>query len=763
LVSEPKVSSLFILILKSMKSIYTIVIALLCTSVNAQYAEREETDSIKTSFLNEVVISANKIPEQRREVAQQVMMIRPSVIKSFNAQTTADLLQNTGMVAMQRSQQGGGSPMMRGFEASRVLLVVDGVRMNNAIYRAGHLQNALRVDNNNLDHAEVLFGPSSTVYGSDALGGVIHFYTRNPLLATNEELFKKSGEGFIRLGSVNNEKTFHFDLNLASAKFGSFTSFTLTDFGDLKMGSSNNPSTDQPFGLRNQYTERAADNSSDVLVTNSDPLVQKFSGYCQWDILQKFLYKTNDRVSHTFNFQYSNSTNVPRYDRLTETAGSNLKYAEWNYGPEKRFLGSYSIKVKDFGKFADGITATLSYQDIEESRIQRRFNNNNRDSRVEKVGVFGLSVDFNKDIKGHKIRYGFDGQFNDLKSIAQRINISNGSVSTLDTRYPDGKNTMGLYALYITHTKELSENLYLNDGLRFGFSSLYSSFTSQEFFAFPFKEINQQNRYASGNVGLVYTPTSWKFSLMGSTGFRVPNFDDLTKIFETVAGSATTTGTLIIPNSNLGPEKTINMDLNVTRFFGSRARLEAVGFYTKILDAIVVLPSTFNGQATITYNGFPANVVSSQNASEAYVYGYTLGGRYDVTDAFSFSGSYNFTYGRVLNPGSTQTPLDHIAPAFGRAGVLYANKLVRAEAFVNFSSKKKLEDYSSSGEDNLQYAPADGMPGWYTLNLRGSYEINKTFVLQVGVDNLMDIQYRTFASGINAPGRNIFGTLRVRF
>ncbi|MFM9839273.1 MAG: TonB-dependent receptor plug domain-containing protein [Cyclobacteriaceae bacterium] len=748
-----------------MKFIYTIAMIALCISVRAQYAETEEQDSVKTSFLNEVVISANKIPEQRREVAQQVMMIRPSVIKSFNAQTTADLLQNTGMVAMQRSQQGGGSPIMRGFEASRVLLVVDGVRMNNAIYRAGHLQNALRVDNNNLDHAEILFGPSSTVYGSDALGGVIHFYTRNPVLAINGEKSKKAGEGFVRLGSVNDEKTFHVDLNLANDRMGSFTSFTISDFGDLRMGKEKNPNLDQPFGLRNQYVQRAPDNSADLLVDNPDPLVQKFSGYRQWDLLQKFLYKASDRTSHTLNFQYSNTTNVPRYDRLTDPGanGVGLNTAEWNYGPEKRFLGSYSLKATDLGKWADGVTATASFQDIEESRITRNFNSNNRDSRVEKISVYGLNIDFNKDIKGHKIRYGFDGQYNVLNSIATRTNITNLSFTSVNTRYPDGDNVMGLYALYITHTKELKQNLYLNDGVRVGYSTLFSSFNSQQFFAFPFKTISQENLYASGNVGLVYTPNSWKFSLMGSTGFRVPNFDDLTKVFDTRTGNATTTGTLVIPNSDLGPEKTINADLSVTRFFGSRARLEATGFYTKFFDAIVVKPSTFNGQSTILYNGFQANVLTSQNAAEAYLYGYTVGGRFDFTDEFSLSGSYNFTYGRVLNPGSTETPLDHIAPAFGRVGILYAKGSLRAEAFVNFSSKKKLEDYSSSGEDNLQYAPADGMPGWYNLNLRGSYEINKMFVLQAGIDNLMDIQYRTFASGINAPGRNIFGTLRVRF
>ncbi|MFM8911832.1 MAG: TonB-dependent receptor, partial [Flammeovirgaceae bacterium] len=127
------------------------------------------------------------------------------------------------------------------------------------------------------------------------------------------------------------------------------------------------------------------------------------------------------------------------------------------------------------------------------------------------------------------------------------------------------------------------------------------------------------------------------------------------------------------------------------------------------------------------------------------------------------SGSYNFTYGRVLNPGAKEIPLDHIAPAFGRGGILFSQKKLRAEIFANFSSSKNLEDYSPSGEDNLQYAPVTGMPGWYTINLRGSFEINKTLLVQTGIDNLMDIQYRTFASGINSPGINFFGTLRIRF
>jgi hemoglobin/transferrin/lactoferrin receptor protein len=346
-----------------MKSTILLAILGMGQLVMAQSDPPEKSqDTLKTSYLEEIVISANKIPEQRRAVAQQVKIITPQLILNLNAQTSADLLQNTGLVAMQRSQQGGGSPMMRGFEASRVLLMIDGVRMNNLIYRAGHLQNVITMDNNVLDRAEVLFGPSSTVYGSDALGGVVHFYTRNP------ELNKKfAGNAFTRFGTANNEKTFHVDINMGGAKFASLTSFTFNDFDDLRMGEKANPNLDGDFGLRPFYAQRLADNSGDELITNADPHVQKFSGYKQYDVLQKFLFAQSDRVQHVLNFQYSTSTDIPRYDRLTDPQGTGLRSAQWYYGPQERLLASYQLKIKKLGALADGMTATASYQAIEES------------------------------------------------------------------------------------------------------------------------------------------------------------------------------------------------------------------------------------------------------------------------------------------------------------------------------------------------------------------------------------------------------------
>ena len=720
-----------------------------------------QADTVRNAYLKEIVISANKIPEQRRTVSQQIQIVHPQVIRDFNAQNAGDLIQNTGVVAIQKSQQGGGSPMIRGFEASRVLLMIDGVRMNNLIYRAGHLQNVITVDNNMLDHAEVLFGPSSTVYGSDALGGVIHFYTRNPVLSGGDQM-KIGGNAFFRYGAVNQEKTSHVDVNIGGSRFASLTSFTYSHFDDLTMGKETNSSIGEQFGLRPQYAVRASDNSGDILVQNGDPYKQIQSGYKQWDLLQKFLFKQNDRVSHLINFQYSNSTNVPRYDRLTDPTSTGLKYAEWYYGPQTRLMGSYKLQVSGLGKIADNMTATVSYQSIEESRHDRRFGNNNRNDRTEKVNVVGLTIDFSKASGKNSFRYGFDGQFNSLKSTAVATDVTTGTQGPKDTRYPDGDNTMNMVALYATHTRYLSEKWTMNDGVRLGISSLNSTFIDKTFFPFPYDKVTQSPTFGSVNLGVIYAPTSWKFSFMASSGFRVPNVDDMSKVFESVAGNSTTTGTLVVPNPNLKPERTLNGDLSVTKFLGDKVRWEATFFATNISDAIVTTPTTFNGQSTISYDGFPADVFSSQNTQSAYILGYSTTFRAELSKKIVLTASYNDTKGRVKTT-TYETPLDHVAPAFGRIGIQYNTAKLRSELFSNFNGWKRSEDYSSSGEDNAQYAHAKGMPSWYTINLRIGYEINKTFTFQAGVDNMFDLQYRLFASGINAAGRNIFGTLRVRF
>ncbi len=750
-----------------MRAILLYIFAFTSTCAAGQQQPKVENavpDTMRVSYLDELVISANRIPETRRSVVQQLSIVSPATIRTFNAQTSADLILNTGVVAIQKSQQGGGSPMIRGFEASRILLVVDGVRMNNLIYRSGHVQNILTMDNNSLERAEVLFGPSSTIYGSDALGGVIHFYTRTPAFSASGKKEMKGG-AFVRYSTANEEKSVHLDLTLSGTRVASFTSFTYSDFGDLRMGEKTNPSFDEQFGVRNEYAVRAYDNSSDLLVTNEDPFVQVFSGYKQWDLLEKLVIKSGERSSHTLNFQYSNSTDVPRYDRLTDpgSGGSGLRFAEWYYGPQTRLMGSYQFQMDGLGSWADHLSVIASFQDIEESRHDRRFNNNNRNNRTENVNVWGLTVDLLKKFRRNSLRYGIDGQFNSLVSTAHSTDLTTGAESPLDSRYPDGDNNMNMLSAFGTHTLEVNDKLVLNDGVRLGYSHLRSVFVDQSFFPFPFGDITQDNLTGSGSLGLIYSPTAWKFSALGSTGFRVPNVDDLAKVFESQAGDAASTGILIVPNPDLEPEKTLNGELGVTRFFGSKVRLDGVFYATRFHDVIVTLPSTYNGQSSIIYNGYPADVYSSQNKDNAYLYGFNVNGWAQVANRVSATASYNYTYGRVKNDGGPETPLDHIPPAFGRIGIQYASDRLTGELFSNFSGWKHIEDYSSSGEDNLQYATTDGMPSWFTINLRASYNVINSLTLQVGVDNILDLQYRAFASGINSPGRNFLFTIKGNF
>jgi hemoglobin/transferrin/lactoferrin receptor protein len=709
--------------------------------------------SEKLESLDEIVISASKFEEKKKDIAQRVETIRSTDLEHMNQSSTADVMSNQGNVFVQKSQLGGGSPIIRGFETNKVLMVVDGIRMNNAIYRGGHLQNIITLDNAMLDKVEIVFGPGSVVYGSDALGGVMHFHTRNPLLSTNDKLLVKA-EAFARYNSAASGYSGHASVSVGTRKFGSLTSFTYTKFDDLRQGANRNPFY-PTFGNRTFYVDRI--NGVDSMIVNKDTNLQVGSGYTQYDVMQKFLYKQSDHVQHTLNFQYSTSSDVPRYDRLVQTSGSNPKYAEWYYGPQKRLLGAYHLDLSNKNVVYDHLKIVAAYQQIEESRMDRRFKKAILNHRIEKLNIFSVNIDAEKQIGKQELRYGAEFTFNDVQSTAFAENIVNDTTGKLDTRYPDGGSTMRSLAVYVTHTWEISPKLILNDGIRFSNVALDATFTDKTFYPFPFDNVNQNNSAVNGNVGLIYMPAAgWRITAVGSTGFRAPNVDDLAKVFESVQGN------VIVPNPDLKPEYTYNAELGISRTFAEKITLSANGYYTLLKNAITVLPSTFNGSDSILYDGTMSKVTSAQNAAEAYIYGIEGGLKADITSAFSIVSTINYTYGRIKTD-STDYPLDHIPPVFGRTGFNLNIKKFRGEFFAQYSGWKRLKDYNLVGEDNIAYATANGMPAWYTLNVRLAYQFTKNVNLQVACENILDVNYRQFASNISAPGRNFIVTLRGSF
>ena len=728
----------------------TILLGLLCHIVCATNL-RAQTDTIPNQIeLNEIVISFNKSEERKNKIPQPIELIDSKAIERAQSQTTADLIAQTGSVMVQKSQQGGGSPVIRGFEASRVLLVVDGVRMNNLIYRSGHLQNILTVDQIALDRAEILFGPSSTIYGSDALGGVIHLFTKKPIFSDSEKLLSKV-TAQSRYSSVNNEFAEGLDIKLGGKRFASRTVLSYSQFGDVRGGSNQNPFYTESYGTRDYYIDRI--NGKDSIVKNSDRFMQVGSGYKQYNVTQKFSFRQNDRVLHHLNLQYSNSSDVPRFDRLTDISEGKLKWAEWYYGPQERLLTSYDLNISSDG-FFQSTHLGLNYQAIKESRHQRKYTKDGLENRIETVGVAGFNFDMRHNDERHEIQIGIDGQYNTLTSTANEKNIVTGETSPLDTRYPDGDNTMLNAAIYVSHIWKINQEWNLTDGIRVGYANLNSTIQDNSFFNFPYTSISQSNPVYSGSLGVVHHPSDdLKMSFLVSTGYRVPNVDDLSKIFESQVG------TLIVPNTSLKPEKTINTEWGFSKILNQRTRFENSVYYTTFFDAIVTAPFQLNGRDSILYNGTNSPISASQNIGKAYIYGFSSTMKTQVSDELSFMFSINYTYGRIKTDSIDQ-PLDHISPLMAKTHLMYMRKKFTQEFFIIFNGWKKLKDYRLDAEDNEDYATENGMPAWFTANLRLGYQATKHFTVQTGVENIFDTQYRVFASGINAPGRNLYITLR---
>jgi hemoglobin/transferrin/lactoferrin receptor protein len=668
---------------------------------------------------------------------------------------TADILTASGQVFVQKSQAGGGSPVVRGFEASRVLLMVDGVRMNSAIFRAGHLQNIITVDNMILDRVEIVYGPSSTLYGSDALGGVVHLFTKQPQLyksnlVSKKEPWKANGNLVYRYGNGQNEHRQHIDVNIANNKWAYLTSFTNSSFGDMRQG--NKRSAAYPdFGKRLFYVAR--ENNTDVVKDNSASVnIQKLSGYNQTDLLQKILYKPNENTSHLLNVQISNSSDINRYDRLTETSKGLPVYSEWYYGPQVRNMIGYKLTTSNLNGYFQNLTTNLNYQHLEESRITRRFKSNNKDYRFEEVDIFGMNLDLLHQGKSSTLNIGVESYYNHVSSTAYRNNIATNLRSVITTRYSDGPTNMANYALYAQHTQFLKGNWVLNSGLRLNNVQLNANFKDTALMHFPFTDANQNNTAVTGNLGMAYNGSDGlRVTFGASSGFRAPNVDDLTKVFDT------RTGYVVVPNKDLKPEYTYNAELNVSKT-SSKYSIGASLFYTWFRNALVVDKFKWNNTSTILYQGIMSDVYATQNKAKAVVYGFNVNGSANLTPNTTLAATYTYTKGnyadRKLDGLNTALPLDHIPPTYGRIGLKHDVKKLTAELFTVFNGWKRIEDYNLNGEDNEIYATKDGMPGWQIWNINTSYQPTKKLNLSFQIENIADLNYRYFASGISALGRN---------
>lgn len=692
----------------------------------------------------------SKRPETENEIVVSSRQIKRKQFEMQNPQTAAELLESAGSVFIQKSQMGGGSPMIRGFSANRVLLVVDGIRMNNAIFRDGNVHNVISLDPNFLQEVEVYEGPGSVIFGSDALGGVMHFKTLEVDTAISAD---NVYEGFTSLQTqtANRSTSWHVNFKVRSRKWSSLTGVSLSNYNSLRMGSRGSDSFQ-----RTHFVEHIE--GKDSMYKNDKPLLQEFSGYSQANISQKFLWRPGSSFHMIVGFFFATTSPVPRYDRLSQFNGENLHYAEWNYGPQKWLL-SYMSANWDLDKFwADRAVLTAGYQKVEESRMTRDFGDTLRTTRRENLNLLTYNLDLDKKFgRRFTIFYGLDMVHNDLASSANQFHIvkfTEEDIST--TRYPDSS-SWNSKAVYATGKYALDSKWNITTGLRFNVVRVFAPI--REGLNTTFDEIDRTFSGTNGSFGVNYHPDKrTKLTMNFATGFRAPNIDDIGKIFDSQPGKIT------VPNESLNPEVIYSVDFSFSRRPSHKSEFGLSVFYSIWDGPIQRSDYTIDGQDSLVYEGEKLAVQALVNGDQAELYGTHFYGLYRFSNSLKIRASYNWQQGQ----SSDNEPIRHIAPSFGQVHVIHTSEKLKVDLYTEFNGELSADELAPSERDKAFLYASDQngnpyAPAWYTLNVKAVYTHSAKLNMSFGIENILDQHYRPYASGISAGGINAIFSLRTRF
>lgn len=703
------------------------------------------------SELQEFVVSGNRWRHSSTTLPAKVTRLPFEKTNAYNPQTAADVLGLSGEVFIQKSQYGGGSPMIRGFSTNRLLYSVDGVRMNSAIFRAGNLQNVISLDPFAIECSEVLFGPGSVSYGSDAIGGAMIFNTLQPRL-THRDTPVVYGSATVRTATASDELTAHLHAGVGFSKWGFLTSFTTSSFGDLKQGLHGPDDYVMSYIVKPQYSYGGK--VTDEVLANTDERKQSPSGYSQFNFMQKVRYSPHNSLNFEYAFHFSETSEYSRYDRHQRMRDGMPRYAEWNYGPQKWIMNHLRMEHSGANFLYDKLKLNLALQRFEESRISRDLNKPNRETQSEKVDAWSANLDFRKSLSNSfELFYGLEFVQNKVRSCGDGLDIVTGEKSIIAARYP--KSEWYSYGVYLQTEWEVTRRLNIAAGVRYNHYLIDCDFSTAGY-EIPFDAKQKSDAgNVSGNIGLNWRPANdWLLRANYARGFRVPNVDDMGKLFDSVDGCVT------VPNTNLKPEYADNIELGVAKKFGEWLKIDVTAYYTHLDNAIVRRDYSFGGLTKIEYKGEEARVQALQNAAVANVWGVQAALKSRFARWFYINANVNYQYGREELDNGEESPSRHAAPLFGRAAIGFNNEKLCLEAFTSFQAECKAEDMPQEEKEKTEFYALDSdgnaySPGWITLNFRAAYNINRHFVLNATLENITDKRYRPYSCGISAPGRNM--------
>ena len=702
--------------------------------------------------LDQIVISASRWRQSAAKIPSKIVSISAQTVAFQNPQTAADLLDISGKVFIQKSQQGGGSPMIRGFATNRLLYSVDGVRMNTAIFRSGNIQNVISLDPLSLESTEILFGPDAVIYGSDAIGGVMSFTTLQPKFSASDKTIIH-GSALTRFSSANTETTMHADVQVGWKKWSFLSSTTLTDYNDLVQGS-HGP---QDY-LRPYYVARYGD--QDIIVPQQNTKRQGPSGYGQINSLQKIHFRPNDHWRLSYALHYSQTSSYGRYDRHLRTKDNLPRYGQWDYGPQSWMMNHLSVSHKKSQGLYCEMALRLALQNFEESRISRGFNAPVRENQTEQVTAYSANLDFTKTINpNNKLFYGLEWVLNDVVSEGENTNIFTANTQPGPSRYPMAQWLS--YGAYGSFQHQWSEQLMLQSGLRYNGIKLDAAFDTT-FYPLPYDQAQIDTGSWTGNLGIVLTPgNQWLIRANYATAFRAPNVDDMCKMFDSEPGA------VVIPNHELKPEYAYSWDTGVAKIINKKLKVDLSAYHTWLKNAMVRRDYKLNGEAFIIYDGELSRVQAIQNAATGFVYGLQAGFEFKLPAGFELTSDFNFQKGEQEMANGSKSPARHVAPWFGVTRLWFRANALNIQWYTRYSGGFSNDELSIEEQGKPEIYALDGKglpyaPAWQTMNIKAQYTFDQTFTLSAGLENITDIRYRPYSSGISAAGRNLILSLRAQ-
>ena len=710
-----------------------------------------QLDTAQSQDLSEVVVAGSRWSQAMNHLPSQVDVVSKKNIAQFQPQTAADLLGLSGKVFIQKSQQGGGSPMIRGFATNRLIYTVDGVRMNTAIFRSGNIQNVINLDPFATERAEVVFGPASVVYGSDAVGGVMAFTTLQPHFGSAVR-----GNVDFRFSSANKEQTAHADVAYGGKRWAAVTSLSRWDFDHLRQGSRGPSDYVKPFYVLPGL-------AGDSVVLQSDSNLQIPTAYRQWNFMQKVAFRPSDRWKLEYALHHSQTSAYGRYDRHNRMRNGLPRYAEWEYGPQLWTMHLLSAQHLKKTRWYDQASYRAAVQTFAESRIDRSMNGTDRTVQSEYVVAYSFNADYTRAWGDrHRLFYGLEGVLDDVRSAGEVVHLNTDSTEPHFSRYPQA--TWYSLGAYASHEWNASPKTTVTSGLRLNAVGLDADFTSQlAYFPLPFASAQVRDEALTGSFGVAHRPNArWTFKANAGTAFRSPNVDDMGKIFDSSPGM------VVVPNDQLKSEYAYNADVDIAWKSSAGVKVDFAGYATLLEGALVRRPTTLNGEDSILYDGELSRVESIQNAAVARVAGVHLAAEVPLAPTLLAYASVNVQNGTEVMDDGTVSAARHAAPVFGTSRLTFRKNRLRADAYVNFQGARAHDRLAVEEQAKTEIYAKDAngktySPAWYTANVRATYTTKFGLRAQVGLENLTDVRYRPYSSGVSGAGRNVVVALHVQF